>query len=284
MIGQAAANAILTLRTGDGAEKPFLDFGYVAGTNPGDFQLIPGFDFAAAPHWGEVTPFALRSSSQFRSQPPYRVTSKSYAADLNEVKSLGAVDSTTRTDEQTEIALFWLEGIPQGWNRIARAVSAGSGLDLWENARLFALLNIASADGYIADFEMKYSWEFWRPITAIRAADDDGNPDTTGDATWDSLRGTPPAPDHTSGHSVDGAAMAEVLARFFGTDEVSFSTTSTTTPGVVRHFQSFSEAAEENGNSRVYVGFHFRHAVTEGIKLGTKIGRFTFTHYLKPDR
>jgi hypothetical protein len=280
LIGQAAAAAILALRDADGSSALFLDFTYVPGPNPGDFQFIPGLPFAAAPEWGKVTPFVLTSSSQHRPKAPYDLSSKKYAADFNEVKSLGAVDSTTRTAEQTEIALFWVEGAPQGWNRIARTVSVQHGLDLWQNARLFGLLNFASADGYIADFENKYFYKFWRPITAIRAADTDGNPDTVVDPTWDSLRGTPPAPDYTSGHSVEGGAMSEVLARFFG-DE-GFSTSSTTQPGVTRSFTSFSQAAEENGASRVYIGFHFRHAVTEGIKLGNKVGEVAFNHYLQP--
>jgi hypothetical protein len=223
----------------------------------------------------------LTSSSQYRPKAPYALSSKNYAADFNEVKSLGAVNSTTRTAEQTEIALFWVEGAPQGWNRIARIVSVQHGLDLWQNARLFGLLNFASADGYIADFENKYFYKFWRPITAIRAADTDGNSDTIDDPTWDSLRGTPPAPDYTSGHSVEGGAMSEVLARFFG-DRVFFSTNATTQPGVTRSFTSFSQAAEENGNSRIYIGFHFRHAVTEGIKLGSKVGKVAFNHFLRP--
>jgi hypothetical protein len=155
------------------------------------------------------------------------------------------------------------------------------GLDLWDTARLFGLLNLASADGYIADFQNKYFFRFWRPITAIRAADSDGNPDTIADPAWESLRSTPAAPDYTSGHSVQGGAMSEVLARFFGTDKVCFTTTSTTLPGVFRSFSTFSQAAEENGNARIYVGFHFRHAVTEGIKLGQKIGRVAFNHYLQ---
>ena len=281
LLGQSAAATIVKLRSGDGADATFLDFAYVPGPNPGDFQFIPDLPFAAAPGWGDVTPFVLRSSSQYRPKRPYDVQSKKYAADFNEVKSLGAVNSTTRTDDQTEIALFWVEGSPQGWNRIARALSARSGLNLWQNARLFGLLNLASADAYIADFENKYFYEFWRPISAIRAADTDGNPETIADPNWNSLVGTPPAPDYPSGHSGQGGAMSEVLARFFG-DSVSFSTTSTTQPGVTRSFTRFSEAAQENGNSRVYIGFHFRHAVVEGIKLGTRVGTVAFNHYLRP--
>jgi hypothetical protein len=197
------------------------------------------------------------------------------------VKSLGRIDSRTRTDEQRQIALFWVEGSPQGWNRIARTLSAQQSVDLWENARLFGLLNLASADAYVADFENKYFYEFWRPITAIRAADTDGNPDTAADPTWDSLVTTPPAPDYPSGHSGQGGAMSQVLARFFG-DGASFSTTSTTQPGVVRSFTSFSQAAAENANSRIYIGFHFRHATVEGLKLGGKVGQVAFNHYLRP--
>jgi hypothetical protein len=284
LVGQAAAAAILALRDDDGSAAPFLEFNYVAGSDPGDFQLIPGFPFAAAPSWGSVTPFVLRASSQYRPRPPYDLRSRKYAADFNEVKSLGRVDSTTRSDEQTEIALFWVEGSPQGWNRIARTVVARKrGLDLWDTARLFGLLNLASADAYIADFENKYSFKFWRPITAIRAAASDGNPRTEADPTWDSLVPTPPAPDYPSGHSGQGGAMAEVLARFFG-DDVSFRTTSTTRPGIRRSFGSFSQAAAENANSRIYVGFHFRHATIEGLKLGRRIGRATFTRTLRPVR
>ena len=283
LIGQAAAAAVLDLRAADGANTPpFLDFTYVPGPDPGDFQFIPGYPpFAAFTGWGNVTPFVLASSSQYLPKAPYALSSKKYAADFNEVKSLGAASSTTRTAEQTEIALFWVEGSPQGWNRIARNVSVQHGLDLWETARLFGLLNLASADAYIADFANKYFYEFWRPISAIRAADTDGNPETVADPTWDSLVPVGPVPEYPSGHSGQGGAMSEVLARFFG-DKVSFSTTATTQPGVTRSFTSFSQAAEENGNSRIYVGFHFRHAVTEGIKLGSQVGKVAFNHYLRP--
>ncbi len=281
LVGQAAAAAILALRVGDKSDAPFLDFSYIGGSKPGDFQLIPTLPFAAAPKWGEVTPFVLRSSKQFRPRPPYNVRSRKYAVDFNEVKSLGRIDSTTRTADQTEIALFWVEGSPQGWNRIARNLSAKAGLDVWETARLFGLMNLASADAYIADFENKYFFEFWRPISAIHAADADGNPATEADPAWESLVLTPPAPDYPSGHSGQGGAFAEVLARFFG-DRVKFSTTSTTQPGVTRSFRSFSQAARENADSRIYIGFHFRHATNEGLKLGSRIGRLTFVHFLRP--
>ena len=202
LIGRAAAAAIVALRAHDNAELPFIVDSYVPGSNPGDFQFIPNMgSVVAAPYWGQVTPFVLRSSSQYQPKAPYAVSSKKYAADFNEVKSLGDVNSTIRTPDQTEIAYFWVEGSPQGWNRIARTVAAEHGLDPWENARLFGVLNMASADAYIADFKNKYFYEFWRPITAVRAGETDGNPDTTGDPNWLSLMEIGPVPEYPSGHS-----------------------------------------------------------------------------------
>ena len=294
-LGQAAAAAILALRAGDGSDTPLFDTAYPQGTQPGEYRFTPGFDFAFAPGWADVTPFVLRDSSQFRPGPPYRVTGKKYAADFNEVKRLGGDDITTpsaRTAEQTEIALFWVESSPLQWNRIARTVSADTGLDLWENARLFGLLNMALADGYIGSFDTKYhGYKYWRPVTAIQLADTDGNPNTSADPTWTPLVPTPPIPDYDSAHSVEGGAASQVLKRFFGTDHVGFTTCSLTLPAgstcddaspVLRSYTSFSQAREENGVSRILVGFHFRKAVDEGIEHGRKIGNRAVNRFLQP--
>ena len=296
-VGQAAATAILALRTNDGADTLLIDTAYSQGTAPGEWRFTPGFPFAFAPGWADVTPFVLRDSTQFRPGPPYKITSKKYTADFNEVKSLGGDDITTpstRTAEQTEIALFWVESSPLLWNRIARTASTSEGLDLWENARLFGLLNLAMADGYIGTFETKYHYNYWRPVTAIQFADTDGNPDTTADPTWEPLLPTPPVPDYDSGHSVEGGAAAQVLKRVFKTDKVSFDACSLSLPlpeeqcdgsmEVLRSFTSFSQAAEENGVSRIYNGFHFRKAVREGIKHGRKIGNRAVNLSLRPVR
>ena len=293
-IGQEAAAEILALRADDGSDRPLQDFFYPQGTNPGEWRFTPGVDFAFARGWGDVTPFVLRRSSQFRSGPPYRVGSKKYAADFNEIKSLGGDDITTpsaRTAEQTQIGLFWIESSPLAWNRMARSVSASTGLDLWENARLFGLLNMAMADGYIGSWETKYHYNFWRPVTAIRLAETDGNPDTEGDPTWTPLQPTYPMPDHDSGHAVEGGVAAEVLKQFFGTDHISFSACSLTLPlveeqcggasEVLRSFESFTEAAEENGVSRILIGIHFRKAVEDGIEHGRKIGNRAVNRFLK---
>src|SRR4029450_1050936 len=206
-VGQAAAAAILHLRADDGAVGPFLNFACPQNTVPGQYQCTPGTPFIVFEGWPDVPPFVLNHSSQFRPGPPYAVDGKKYTADFNEVKSLGGDGVTTpsaRTADQTEIALYWWESSPLKWNRIARIVSADRGLDLWENARLFGLLNMALADGYIAMVDSKNHYNYWRPVTAIRTADTDGNPDTTVDPTWTSLRPTPPDQDYGSGHPVEG--------------------------------------------------------------------------------
>jgi hypothetical protein len=292
-LGQAAAEAFLELRAEDGADTPLFDFAYPQGTEPGEYRFTPGFNFVFAPGWADVTPFVLKDSSQFRPGPPYAVTSKKYTADFNEVKALGGDDATgsARTPEQTEIALFWVESSPLQWNRITRTVSGTEGLDMWENARLFGLLNIALADGYIGSFETKSHYNYWRPVTAIQTAETDGNPDTSADPTWTPLVTTPPIPDYDSAHSVEGGAAAAVLKRFFGTDDISFTTCSLTLPvgstctdasPVLRSYTSFSQAEEENGLSRILVGFHFRDAVEAGIKHGEKIGKRAVDLYLRP--
>ena len=194
VIGHAAAAVILALRVADGADTLVLDFDYPQGTNPGEYRFTPEAPFAFMPGWGDVTPFVLHDSAQFRPGPPYAVTSRKYTADFNEVKSLGAKDGSTRTAEQTQIAHFWVESSPLQWNRIARTVSASAGLDMWENARLFALLNMALADGYIGSWETKYHYNYWRPETAIQSAETDGNPDTVADPAWEPLDPTPQSP------------------------------------------------------------------------------------------
>jgi hypothetical protein len=293
-IGQASAIAILNLRSGDGSDTPLQDFGYPQGTNPGEYRDTPGFTFAFAPGWGRVTPFVLNHSSQFRPGPPFKVSSYKYSADFNEVKTLGGDGVQTpsaRTPNQTEIALFWLESSPLAWNRMARTVSANRGLGLWENARLFGLLNLAMADGYIGSLDTKFYYNFWRPVTAIRTADTDGNPDTVGDPAWTPLQANYPNPDYDSAHSVEGGAAAEVLKEFFGTDAISFSACSLTLPPgsrctdpspVIRTYTSFSQAAEENAFSRILVGLHFRDATEAGVKHGREIANRAANLFLRP--
>jgi len=295
-LGRAAAAAILQMRSADGSDTLLVDTGYPQGVDPGEYRFTPGTPFAFAPGWGEVAPFALRDNSQFGPRGPYAVTSSRYTADFQEVKRLGGDGVTTpsaRTTEQTEVALFWVESSPHSWNRIARSVAVARGLDSWQSARLFGLLNMALADGYIATFATKYHFNFWRPVTAIQLAATDGNPNTNADPTWTPLRPTPPIPDYDSGHSVEGGAAAAVLRGFFGTDRVHFRACSFTLPAgatcndaspVYRRFSSFSQAAAENAQSRILVGFHFRKAVEVGTAHGDKVGDYTVDRVLRPVR
>ena len=291
-VGLAAADAILRLRANDGAlnNPP-----YVPLTGPGYWQPTPnpnppdpvaggpGLAPALLPGWGDVTPFVLNTGEQFRPDGPSPLTSEEYARDYNEVQSIGAQFSAVRTAEQSQIARFWYEGSQAGWNRIARTVAEGRVLDLWDQARLFALVNFAMADGFIAGWNTRYFYNFWRPVTAIRAGDTDGNAATVADAQWNTFLNTPAIPDYPSTHSVLGAAAAEILARFFDDDATPFTVTSGAPfAGVTRSFEGFSSAARENGNSRVYAGIHFRTAVRDGLRLGEHIGSFTFRRSLLP--
>jgi hypothetical protein len=293
-IGRAAAAAILALRAEDGAVGPFLNSDCPTETEPGEYQCTPGTPVIAFEVWANVTPFVLHRSSQFRPGPPYAVERKKYTVDYNEVKSLGGdgvITDSDRTGEQTEIALFWWESSPLKWNRIARTVSTNQGFGVWENARLFGLLNMALADGYIAMSDSKNHYNYWRPITAIRNGETDGNPDTDGDPTWTPLRLTPPNQDYVSGHSIEGGAGAEVLKQVFGTDQISFNDCSVTLPPgnncddptpVFRPFASFSQAAAENAYSRILIGFHFRKSVEEGTQYGRQIGKRAANLYMRP--
>jgi PAP2 superfamily len=265
-LGKRAAANILARRAEDGANRKQ---GYREGTRPGEYRFTPGFE--------------LSSPSQFRVAPPPALNSAEYVTAFNEVKRVGS-DRTDarRSPDETQYAAFWYEFSDIGWNRIARVVAREHQQDLWERARLFALLNVAMADAYIAGWDSKLHYNFWRPVTAIRLAETDGNPRTQGDATFNPLLRTPPIQDHPSTHSALGAAAAAVLAATFG-DEVkfSFASTSAVAANPVRTFRSFSEAARENADSRVKAGLHFRFATVEGLKLGENIGRFAVSTSLQ---
>lgn len=268
--GQAAAWATLNRRQNDGADGATQPV-YLPRPGAGEYQFTAPFDFAGLPGWGRVQPFVIEQR-EHGLEGPLALTSARYARDLAEVKAIGQAASRTRSAEQSEIATFWYEDSPLGWNRIASSVVRQRGLDNWEAARAFALLHFAMADGFIAGFDQKYQHRFWRPVTAIHAAATDGNPHTEPDAAWQPLLVTPPVPDYPSTHTVLGWAAAEVLTELFG-DRVRYSATSLTLPGVTREYRGFAQAAEENGLSRLYAGIHFRHAIQDGRRQGRGIGR-----------
>jgi len=238
---------------------------------------------------GLVTPFAMPTNDVFRPQGPPAIDSEVYAEDYNEVKALGAAVGSTRTPEQDLIAVFWADGAgtatpPGHWNVIAQSIAAARGNTLRENARLFAILNLAMAGAAICAWDAKYAYNFWRPVTAIRSGDGDGNPATEGDANWSSFIATPPFPDYISGHSTFSGAAAGVLALFFRTPSLRFTTESDSLPGVVRRFRSVWAAAREAAISRLYGGIHYRSANDDGLRAGANIGVWVFMNTLEPKK
>ena len=284
-IGQEAAAAMIAKRSNDGyatAQVP-----YIEGTLPGQYRFTPPFDgppyngFAAVPAWGQITPFGVASSSQFRPDPPYPINSPQYTADYDEIKGLGAATNSTRTPDQTQIGLFWLENSPLGWNRIARNLIKARNMDALTTAHLLGVLHMALADANISSLEAKYYYKYWRPITAVQLGNSDGNPNTVGNPSFSILSPpTPPIPDYPSNHAVNGGAAAQVLTGFFG-GNISFSATSSSLPNVTRHFSNFIQAAQENALSRIYVGYHFRNAVNKGVAQGYLVGEYVFNHALQ---
>jgi hypothetical protein len=211
------------------------------------------------------------------------VTSPRYTADFNEVKALGAINSTTRTADQTEIGRFWGAAPVQNlWNQIAQTAGLSFHNSLEQNARMFALLDTSLADGVITLYDSKYAYHRWRPVTAVRAADTDGNPDTVGDPNWTPLAPTALDPSYVGAHAEISQSAAVVLRDFFGTDRLEFSLTNPSLPGTIRSFQSFSQASNEASVSRIYAGQHFRYDEEAGQALGDEVGDFVFDSILRP--
>jgi hypothetical protein len=280
-IGNTVADRILALRSNDGSNAQPVP--YVFGNAPGDYQSTPP-NFPKQPqftHWSRVTPFALESASQFRPGGPPRLTGDRYSDAFDQVKLLGIAGSTTATPDQALTGRFWNGAIQNYWNEIAQTASLGHRLTTAQNARLFALLNLSFADGVIAFYDAKYTYNFWRPVTAIRAAAADGNPDTEADPNWlPEVGNTTPDPSYPGAHAVISAAGAEVLISFFHTDHLEFSVTSEVMPGVERSFTSFPAAAEEATLSRIFAGVHFLFDLTTGKRLGSDIADFIVDNFL----
>ena len=280
-IGEAVADRILALRSNDGSSAPPIP--YVFGTDPGDYQSTPP-NFPPQPqftHWSHVTPFALNLASQFRPGPPPALSGDEYSDVFNEIKSLGIANSTTATPDEVLTGRFWNGAIQDYWNEISQTASLTRHLTTAQNARLFALLNLSLADGAIAFYDAKYTYNFWRPVTAIRAANPGINPETLPDPNWvpEGVT-TAPDPSYPGAHAVLSAAAAEVLRSFFGRDHFDFHVTSEVLPGVERSFTSFSAAVEEATLSRIFAGQHFRSDLTTGNRLGRDVADFVVDNAL----
>jgi hypothetical protein len=280
-VGEATAATTLSARADDGRFGPFR---FTAGTAPGQWRPTPP-SFATDPNaWvSQVTPFLLERPDQFRSQGPNALTSTRYARDLAEVREVGSATSTSRTADQTDTARFWVENGAATWSRITRSLSAERHLDNTDNALLFARVYLTGADAAIACFNDKAHWGTWRPITAIREADTDGNPATVADPGWTPLIATPPFPEHPSGHGCMSGSIASTLRSYFGSDRVRFSATSATS-GTTRTFTGFSDALDEVVDARVWAGIHFRTADEQGATIGAQVAHWSRTHYFRPTR
>ena len=282
VVGQQAARGVLNARAQDGRDATVI---YVPGSGPGVWvPTPPAFLAAQAPETRFVQPFALNSPSQFRPEPPFSLDSEDWARDYNEIKALGSAVGSTRTAEQTDIARFWSDNPPLQWNRAWRALSMAKGLSLAENARYFAMLASASADALIACWDAKFFYNFWRPVTAIRAGDSDGNLDTTPDPAWIGVVVTPPHPEYPAAHGCFSGASTEILKHFFGTDDVGFWIDSNVAGlmNPVRTYFRFSDALAEVGEARIYGGMHYRNSTRIGANMGRQVSRFTTRHFFRP--
>jgi hypothetical protein len=298
-VGEAAAAAMLTARLNDGRGGSFT---FVQGTDPGEWRLGPPQGPTGivaqdpAPWVGFVRPVLVPNVERLRTDGPNPLTSDAYTKDFKEVKRLGSLTSTKRTADQTAASIFWQDNGAAIWNRVHRSLAMGQGLDIVDSARLFAMTDLAAADGAIGCWNDKAFWSLWRPITAIREAAGDGNPATKADPTWvplfdptvavsGALLVTPGFPDHPSGHGCVSGATVHALRAFFGTDNVPFTAVSnkcSPAPCPARTFDRFSDALKEIIDVRVWSGIHFRTADVQGAVLGKKVARYMNKHYFEP--
>jgi len=289
--GALVAANMLALRATDGRfplnPPPFLGSTSIGQWRPTP-SLLPGTPPSLAPGltpWvATVTPFTLDSDSQFRVDPPPALTSELWADNYNETKTVGSLTSATRTAEQTEIGYFWADSGPILWQNALRYISGTYLHGVGETARMYALVEAAMADAQIACWDSKYFYNFWRPITAIRLGDQDGNPATTVDPYWQPLINTPNFPEYPSGHADISGAIAHMLRLYFGSDDLTFqmTTTNALAPQTTRTFSSFSQAEQEVIDARVYVGIHYRNSDTTAAAQGRRVANWVFNHYMRP--
>lgn len=276
-LGQKVADNLLSLRANDGANEPDS---YRPRTTAG--RYIPTAP-VVVPMWGKVTPFGLKSGSQFRPGPPIDLKSREWAENYNEIKAVGAKNSAPRTALQTETGRLWLYTGPGTFMPLAVQLSQAKGLGVNENARLFALLSMATADAMVAVFDAKYHYEFWRPITAIRNGDLDGNPQTERDASWDSLGPAPLHPEYPCAHCIVAGSAGGVMLAFFGPGTLpEFSLTTPAAPGVTHRWTRLEDYIAEPSNARIWSGIHYRFSTKVGTDMGRKIADYTVQNYLRP--
>lgn len=280
-LGERVATAILSARADDGASRARFAFTAPGSGTPGVWVAIDNTP-ALLPGWGNVTPWVLRSSSEFRPPGPPALGSAIWARDYNEVKQFGSQTGSWRTAEQTEIARFWMSSPSVIWNGVARTIVDARGLDASDTAHVLAMIYLAASDAAVTCWDAKYTFSFWRPQHAIRSGDLDGNAETVGDPDWTPLFPTPPHPDYLSGHTTNSSAMATMLGLFFGDDPGQpIVATSPTNPGFRRQWRTFSEGVQEVVDARIYSGLHYRTSDEVGAQVGRRVARFVFDHALR---
>lgn len=289
-LGQAVTVSTLAWRANDGSSATVP---YTAAPGPGVWQpTYPAYTDAWGAGWGNVTPMVLTNGSQFRAPAPPTLTSQAYNAAVLQTESLGSINSTTRTADQTAQAVFWANDLndtekpPGQLDAITQIVAAQQGNTLVENARLFALVNVTMFDASIAAWDTKFTYDLWRPIDAIREANTVPGSTLTADPNWEPLSDqvngfTPPFPAYVSGHATVAGTWASTMADFFGTDNISFDAASDNLAGT-RHFDSFSSAADEDAESRIYLGVHYQFDADYGISLGDSVGNFVSANAMQP--
>lgn len=279
--GINSANRILNARANDGTAQAQYNYVAPGAGLPGVFVLLTAQP-AILPGWGNVTPWVLKSGSQFRPEAPPALNSERYARDYNEIKEIGAINSPTRTPEQTQIATFWLASAVAIWNQPLVQLNSTSGFDLSQRARTFALVYLASADSSIACWDAKYFYNNWRPQPAINRGNEDGNPFTAPDPAWTPLHVTPRHPEYPSGHTTLSTGMISILQMAYG-DKPGVPITSTI-GGITRQWNSLSQGLNEVIDARVFSGIHFRNSDVVGSRLGGQVAQFVLTHALRPCR
>lgn len=285
-VGAAAAAGIIALRAGDGSFPVPPPPPFIGGTDPGVWRpTLPANAPMVAPWLATVTPFTVRTSSQFRAKDPPALNSPEYTRAYNEVKTMGSATNSGRTTDQTDLANFWNLNYVVVWNTVLRTISNANVSNISDSSRLFAMAETAMADALITSWDSKVHFVYWRPITGIREGDNDGNPKTEGDASWLPLVATPAYPDYTSGaNNITGAATRS-LSLFFGTDEFAFTVTTTNTGPTTldtRPYTSFSQVRDEVVNARIWEGIHFRFADKSARKQGEHVAQWTHAHYFRP--
>jgi hypothetical protein len=281
-VGQAAAAAMIAARAGDGSAPP--EFYAPPSANPGEWQTTPGCPAAGGIllQWRNVTPFGIESSDQFRSDPPPALASNEYAKAYNEVKLVGALNSTARPQDRADVARYFaVASAPHLWNQAARQVSAAQDTSLSENARAFALLNMAISDGLVTVMETKYHYVFWRPITAIHAGDTDDNRKTDADPTWTPFITTPCFPSYGSAHASASYAARLVVEKIFGKQPHDITLSHPGIPDVTLHYTKFSQITHDIDDARVYGGIHFRFDQNAGARQGRKVGSYVYENNLR---